>query len=68
MIKVDACGTVCPQPLLLTKKAISKSTKEVEIIVDDNTAKINVTKYLEHQGFTVEIEDCFEYYVIKATR
>ena len=55
---VDARGLSCPQPVLMTKKALeaSPSAKCFEIIVDNGTAKENVTRFAQNAGFTVTIE------------
>lgn len=52
MIKVDARGMSCPQPVLMVKKAIDASTKSIEILVDNTTAQNNITRYLKSEGFT----------------
>lgn len=57
MNKIDTCGTSCPQPVLMTKKALEKNPAKVEILVDNNTSKINVKKFLVNKGFTVLIEN-----------
>lgn len=42
----------CPQPVLMTKKALSCNVSELEIIVDNTTALNNVTRFLSSQGFS----------------
>jgi tRNA 2-thiouridine synthesizing protein A len=68
MIKVDTSGTSCPQPVLMTKKALTESTDAIEVIVDNNTSKTNVTKFLTSQGFSVSIVEGNENYTIKAEK
>ena len=68
MIRIDTCGTSCPQPVLMTKKALSDSTKKIEVIVDNNTSKANVTKFLTNNGFSVSIVEDNENYIIKAEK
>lgn len=53
---VDARGCSCPQPVLMTKKALSKESK-LEVLVDNNTAMNNVSRFAKSQGCTVEIKD-----------
>ncbi|MBE9488556.1 MAG: sulfurtransferase-like selenium metabolism protein YedF [Bacteroidetes bacterium] len=45
---VDARGKLCPQPLMMTRKAIMGSSKneEIEIVMDNETACSNVETYL----------------------
>lgn len=57
MNKIDTCGTSCPQPVLMTKKALEKNPSEIELLVDNNTSKTNVKKFLVSKGFTVLIEN-----------
>ena len=52
---VDARGLSCPEPVILTKDALASSPAECEILVDNVTAKENVTRYAEHQGYRVSI-------------
>jgi len=68
MIKVDTSGTSCPQPVLMTKKALNDSTDAIEVIVDNNTSKTNVTKFLTSKGFSVSIVEGNENYTIKAEK
>lgn len=68
MIKIDTSGTSCPQPVLMTKNAIKDGTKELEVIVDNNTAKQNVVKFLTSNGYSVNIVEGNENYTIKAEK
>lgn len=68
MIRIDTSGTSCPQPVLMTKKALTDSTDTIEVIVDNNTSKTNVTKFLTSQGFSVSIVEGNENYTIKAEK
>lgn len=51
MHKVDTRGMSCPQPVLMTKKALEGGVLEMDIIVDNTTALNNVTRFLTSQGF-----------------
>lgn len=52
MFNVDARGMSCPQPVLMVKKAVKKGEDALEILVDNNTAKNNVTRFLKNNGFS----------------
>ncbi|MDW7670440.1 MAG: sulfurtransferase TusA family protein [Bacillota bacterium] len=56
MNNIDARGLSCPQPVLLTKKAVQQNPADVTILVDNETAKNNVLRFLQHSGYTVAIE------------
>lgn len=51
---VDARGLSCPEPVLLTIEAIKKlKTGEIEIIVDTDTSKENVSRAATSQGWKI---------------
>jgi TusA-related sulfurtransferase len=54
---IDARGMSCPQPVLMTKNALKKSPDIVQILVDNETAKGNIERYLSHEGFLVEFQN-----------
>ena len=54
MIKVDAIGDACPIPVIKVKNAMaSAGGDEVEVLVDNETAAKNVTKYASGAGGVV---------------
>lgn len=58
MKEIDARGLVCPQPVILTKKALEEITEgELVTIVDNVTAKENVSRLAENLGCEYEISD-----------
>lgn len=63
---VDARGLSCPQPVLMTKKALENSkSSSFEIIVDNATAKENVTRFASNAGYKVKVtEDGEDYRLI----
>lgn len=68
-MRVDTSGTSCPQPVLMTKKAIQENQgiNIIEVLTDNNTSKINVKKFLKSNGFNVEIEEEDEMFIIRGT-
>ena len=54
MERIDARGISCPQPVLMAKNAIEKSPEGIDILVDNNTAKNNVSRFLKNQGYKLE--------------
>lgn len=52
---VDTRGLPCPQPMILTRKAL-EAHPEVTTIVDSETSRENVTRMAEKAGHTVEVE------------
>lgn len=55
MKTVDARGRACPEPVILTRKALAE-TNELLVIVDSDTAQLNVRRMAEKSGCRVEIE------------
>jgi tRNA 2-thiouridine synthesizing protein A len=55
---VDARGLSCPGPAVAAKKAISKlESGKIEVLVDSGTAKDNITRIAEGNGWKVTVED-----------
>ncbi len=57
MTKVDARGLSCPEPVILISRAMKSGDSEYEIVVDNRVSRENVTRYAEHQGFTVSVTE-----------
>ena len=53
---IDARGLSCPQPVLLVKKAIEKNPEGIQVLVDNTTARDNITRFGGNSGYKVEIE------------
>ena len=52
--QVDARGLSCPQPVLMTIDTIKAGkAEEIEVLVDTETSKENVSRAAENQGWTV---------------
>ena len=57
MNEVDARGLSCPMPVIKTKKAIERiKSGSVVVIVDNGTARDNVTRLAKSKGFNVALE------------
>lgn len=58
MVKLNEKGVACPGPVIDTKKAIEglKSEDVIEVTVDNEAAFANVSRFAEHEGFTVKKE------------
>ncbi len=55
---VDARGLSCPQPVMLTSKAIKKLNKgAIEVLVDSGTARDNVSRLGKNSGWAVTVEE-----------
>ena len=65
---VDARGLSCPQPVLMTKKAIESGEKSYEILVDNGTARENVTRLATNAGFKVTVTEDGDDYRLTLTK
>ena len=57
MEKIDARGLSCPEPVIMTRKALSSGEQSYEVLVDNPASRENVTRYAEHQGYAVTVAE-----------
>src|SRR5271157_4884815 len=67
---VDARGKVCPEPLIMTKKALQSLSagQKMRVIVDNETSKNNVSRFLADNAmpaFCTEQNGVFSLHVNK---
>ena len=55
MVEIDARGLGCPQPVLLTKKAVEDGADAVKVTVDNEAASGNVSRFLGTKGFAATV-------------
>ena len=60
---VDARGLSCPQPVILTMRALEKSSSCV-VTVDNETAVQNITRFCESRGKKVSVKEDGEDFVL----
>lgn len=68
MKTVDARGLSCPEPVIMTKNALASREAAYEILVDNVTAKENVTRFALNQGYKVTAEEKGEDYLLRVTK
>ena len=55
---VDARGYLCPMPVIMVQKEVKENAPvTLEVLVDDECAKENVTRFGKSQGYNVAVED-----------
>lgn len=52
---IDARGLSCPEPVIMIRQAMMSGEKEYQMVVDNPVSKENVTRYAEHQGYSVSV-------------
>ncbi len=65
---VDARGRACPEPVLLTKRAMDRSPEGVQVFVDNTTARENVNRFAVNLGYRVEIVRDGQDFILKISR
>ena len=67
-IEVDARGLSCPQPVILTQKAIQAGKFPIEVLVETVTSRENVRRMAEKQGCQVDVEDLGDEFKLTLTK
>ncbi|HZK32959.1 MAG TPA: sulfurtransferase TusA family protein [Tissierellaceae bacterium] len=65
---IDTCGMACPQPVLMTKKALDKTPSGVDIIVDNNTARENLERFLSNGGYSISMKEDGDLFILEARK
>ncbi|MBU1054869.1 MAG: sulfurtransferase-like selenium metabolism protein YedF [Proteobacteria bacterium] len=66
--EIDARGLSCPAPVLQTKAAIeTEGVKEIEVMVDNEAASQNVSRFLENQGFKTFVKQKDTDFIVAGT-
>ena len=68
MKQVDARGLSCPEPVIMTKNALASKEAAYEVLVDNVTARENVTRFASHQGYQVQVEEHGEDFLLRITK
>lgn len=68
MKTVDARGLSCPEPVIMTKNALASGENSYTILVDNATARENVTRFAAHQGYEVTWKEDGEDFVLTVKR
>lgn len=55
--QVDARGFSCPQPVILTRKAIDEGEFPIVVLVETGTSRDNVTRAAQRAGCRVRVEE-----------
>ncbi|MGV8058788.1 MAG: sulfurtransferase TusA family protein [Smithellaceae bacterium] len=66
--QIDARGLSCPQPVVLVDRAIAGGNTDLEIIVDNEVARENVTRLATKRGLQTEARQEGADIVIRTTK
>ena len=65
---IDTRGRSCPEPVLMTKKALFRNPEGLEVLVDNMTARENVTRFAKNSGYNVEVSQNGNDYILNVTK
>lgn len=66
---VDARGLSCPEPVFLTKQMMSEvGTGTFKVLVDNQTACLNVTRICKSSGWEAQVEVAGEDFSITVSK
>ncbi len=65
---VDATGLSCPQPVILTRKAIQQGQFPIKVYVDTGTSRDNVSRMAQSAGCKVAVEGKGDGFVLTLTK
>ena len=68
MEKLDARGLSCPEPVIMIRKAMLSGGAAYEMVVDNPASRENVTRYAQHQGYTVSVAEKGREYTLTMTK
>lgn len=68
MKELDARGLSCPEPVVMIRKAMFSKESAYRMVVDNVTAKENVTRYAQHQGYQVSVQGADGEYRLSITK
>ncbi len=68
MEKLDARGLSCPEPVIMIRKAMQSGGAAYEMVVDNPVSRENVTRYAQHEGYTVSVTEGDGEYTLTMTK
>ncbi len=66
--QIDARGLSCPQPVVLVDRAIAGGNNNLEILVDNEVARENVTRLISRRGMKADISQKGQDIIIRAVK
>ena len=54
---VDARGRSCPEPVIMTKRALDENGNRAMVLVDNQVAVDNITRFADSRGLKVLVKE-----------
>ena len=68
MTALDARGLSCPEPVVMISQAMASNANAYDIIVDNPTARENVSRFAAHKGCKVAVDEKDGEYTLHITK
>lgn len=65
---IDARGRSCPEPVIMIKKAMASGATSYEMTVDNQVAVENITRFVQHNGYTASVTESGDDFVLQITK
>lgn len=66
---VDCCGYSCPEPVIMARKAMMAAGQgELSVKVSTAVARDNVTRAAKGLGWTAQVQDAGDYFLLTLKR
>lgn len=66
---VDARGMACPMPVVMVQKAVKNGAPaELTVMVDNQCAVENVTRFAQSQGYSISVANDGEDFTLTLTK
>ena len=66
---IDARGLSCPMPVVMVQKEVSANAPDaLEVMVDNQCAVENVTRFASNRGYTVSVTEDGEDFKLQLTK
>lgn len=66
--RIDARGLSCPQPVVLTQKAIKNGQSNFQVLVDSEASKENVLRCIEKNSLSAEVSADGDTFIISVSK
>lgn len=64
--KLDARGLSCPEPVIITKRAIEKDKfVKFVVLVDAHVAVENITRFVKSKGYNINVSEMENEYTLE---
>ena len=57
MEMIDVRGLSCPEPVIMVKEALQTKEDSYTVLSDSKVSCENITRFAEHQGYRVSLEN-----------